>query len=107
MTQPIPFVHCPPGLFWHGETLCFRSEYGDDAYIVASGEFFVGGVRRENRNSLMVIPVDPDDADAALRTVPDSRVAQHARLYLAVRRFALIFRQAMDDLAARVRPYLP
>jgi hypothetical protein len=38
---------CPIGLFLHGETLCLKTEYGNnegqiDAYIVSSGEFYWG-----------------------------------------------------------------
>lgn len=38
---------CPVGLFLYGETLCLKTEYGNnegriDAYIVESGEFFWG-----------------------------------------------------------------
>ncbi|MGL4638729.1 MAG: hypothetical protein ACRCVX_03210, partial [Shewanella sp.] len=38
---------CPVGLFFFGETLCLKTEYGNnegriDAFIVDSGEFFWG-----------------------------------------------------------------
>ena len=33
---------CPPGLFLFNEHVCFKSEYGDDAYCVESGEYFHG-----------------------------------------------------------------
>jgi len=50
---------CPPGLFQYGATLGFRSEYGDDAFIVATGEYFWGGVNgdRDARSALLVAPI--------------------------------------------------
>lgn len=52
-------VNCPPGLFQYGSMLGFRSEYGDDAFCVSSGEFFWGGVGgdRAARNALLVQPL--------------------------------------------------
>lgn len=40
----VPLRDCPPGLF-RSESghLGFRSEYGEDAYVVASGEYWWGG----------------------------------------------------------------
>lgn len=57
-----PLAKCPPGLFLHGETLCFMAEYGEitgpDAYVVASGEYFWGGTRlATDRMRVMVVPV--------------------------------------------------
>ncbi len=59
---------CPPGLFWCGDTLGFKSEYTTtlenprryqcDAYVVASGEYFHGGARNTaERAALIVRPV--------------------------------------------------
>jgi hypothetical protein len=53
---------CPPGLFLHGETIGFKTEYSDangpEAYVVASGEYFWGGTDdKEVRRNLKVIPV--------------------------------------------------
>ena len=59
---------CPPGLFWFGDTLGFKSEYTTtlenprryqcDAYVVASGEYFRGGARdTAERATLIVQPV--------------------------------------------------
>lgn len=65
---------CPPGLFIMGNCLGFKSEYRNDsgspdAYVVASGEFFWGGAKtREERDALMVTPVELTDA-SALRLV--------------------------------------
>lgn len=68
---------CPPGLFWFGDTLGFKSEYATtlenprryqcDAYVVASGEYFHGGARNtEERGRLMVVPIDYDQARQAI-----------------------------------------
>ena len=54
---------CPPGLFLFEGILCFKSEYLTalgrvEAYVVSSGEFFVGGTKtEEERRGLMVLPV--------------------------------------------------
>lgn len=61
--KTLPLRDCPPGLFKHGRTLCFKSEYGNnegriDAYIVSSGEFFWGGTTKpKDQAALMVTPV--------------------------------------------------
>jgi len=83
MTEPVTLADCPPGLFRFGEgrsvSLGFKTEYGmiggeavgpdvvfkvtnwPDAYVLASGEFFWGGVTtHEERAALMVTPIDPD-----------------------------------------------
>jgi hypothetical protein len=39
----IPLRNYPYGLFMHGDTLCVKTEYGNEAYIVSSGEAFWGG----------------------------------------------------------------
>ena len=65
---------CPPGLFIFGGCLGFKSEYrseagGIEAYVVVSGEFFWGGAKsHDERNLLMVTPVEIVDA-SALRLV--------------------------------------
>ena len=65
---------CPPGLFLAGNCLGFKSEYRNDkgaceAFVVASGEFFWGGAKSaEDREALMVTPVEITDA-SALRLV--------------------------------------
>lgn len=54
---PCKFAECRPGHFLFRDYLCFRSEYGDDAYV-ESGEFFWGGVKsKEERAELIVQPV--------------------------------------------------
>ena len=58
-------AECPVGLFFFGDELCFKSEYGDnsgriDAYIVSSGEFFWGGSSQTiaSQRASRVRPVD-------------------------------------------------
>lgn len=66
---------CPPGLFIFGNCLGFKSEYATtdgrpEAFVVASGEFFQGGAASsDERNALMVTPVEIADA-GALRLRP-------------------------------------
>ena len=52
---------CPPGLFCHGDTFGFKTEYSDqngpEAYCVESGEYFWGGTDdKEVRRALKVTP---------------------------------------------------
>lgn len=54
--SPTKFNQLRPGLFLFNGTLCFKSEYGDDAYVVESEEKFHGRVSRNERGSLMVQP---------------------------------------------------
>lgn len=71
----VSLAECPPGLFRHGDTLGFKSEYGamepagtnfktwtvgnqPDAYCADTGEYFWGGTKtKEDRAALMVEPV--------------------------------------------------
>lgn len=57
--NPVELCRCPTGLFLFNGSLGFRSEYGDDAYCLDSGEYFWGGASgdRIKRNSLMVQPM--------------------------------------------------
>lgn len=80
--EAVPLSDCPIGLFWCGETLALKTEYGNnegriDAYIVSSGEFFWGPAPQsiQNQRACMVIPVDaatdirrltPTDTDTAI-----------------------------------------
>ena len=49
---------CPIGLFIKDDTLCVKTEYGNDAYVVCSGEFFWGGTAtQDERNKVMVLPI--------------------------------------------------
>ena len=38
MNELVPLRICPVGLFVHGNDLCVKTEYGNEAYIVSSGE---------------------------------------------------------------------
>lgn len=61
---------CPPGLFLHGGTLGFKSEYRTpmgkvEAYVVESGDFFWGGSKtNDDRDVLLVTPVRITNANA-------------------------------------------
>lgn len=65
---------CPPGLFLAGGCLGLKTEYRTnsgrtEAFVVASGESFAGGAASaEDREALMVTPVEITDA-SALRLV--------------------------------------
>lgn len=58
---PTTLAECPPGHFWFGNDLCFKSEYRTDGNIEAfcsSGEYFWGGTEsHKDREALMVQPV--------------------------------------------------
>lgn len=65
----VSLAECPIGLFWHGETLCLKTEYGNnegriDAYIVESGEFYWGDAPQSiaNQRAGLVLPVEHDFA---------------------------------------------
>lgn len=75
----VSLAECPPGLFWFGDTLGFKTEYGHstgkdvgggkvewvitsyaEAYCVETGEYFWGGAPDLlAREELMVVPVSP------------------------------------------------
>lgn len=81
---------CPPGLFWYGETLAMKTEYVTtlenprryqcDAYVVASGEYFAGGVGGDvaKRGALMVLPID--EPESVLRHAGDTFNLEHANV---------------------------
>lgn len=63
---PTTLVECPIGLFLHEDTLCLKTEYGNnegriDAYIVSTGEFFWGDSSQkvDNQRKQLVIPLSP------------------------------------------------
>jgi hypothetical protein len=80
--EVIQLRDCPTGLFWFNDTLGFKSEYKTqsksspevwqcDAYVVASGEYFWGGISdARQREQLLVKPIDDETALAALRARP-------------------------------------
>jgi len=58
--KKVAFSDCPIGLFLSGRELCLMTEYGRDAYIVSSGEFFCGGTTSDaERGKLRVQPMKP------------------------------------------------
>lgn len=68
MTEEVTLAQCPIGLFWAGDELCLKTEYGNnegriDAYIVSTGEFFWGSHPQTipNQRMQMVRPV-PEEA---------------------------------------------
>jgi hypothetical protein len=70
----IRLKNCPVGLFWCGETLALKTEYGNNegrihAYIVSSGEMFWGDAPQSvsSQRDTLVTPMDTDFVLAALR----------------------------------------
>lgn len=71
--ERVTLVECPIGLFWYGDTLCLKTEYGNnegriDAYIVESGEFYWGDPPQTiaSQRAQLVTPIDTDAALLAL-----------------------------------------
>lgn len=65
MASEVRLIDAPVGLFLHGDILGLKTEYiahwGVEAYVVASGEtFWAGAKTAEERNNLLVTPVDPE-----------------------------------------------
>lgn len=57
---PCAFAECPPGFFVAGESLCLKTEYGENEAYVESGEAFWGGADSIlERDRLIVQPVMP------------------------------------------------
>lgn len=49
---------CPKGLFIKDNTLCVKTEYGNEAYIVWSGEYFWGGAETKAEiGEVLVLPI--------------------------------------------------
>lgn len=77
MTSEVTLAQCPIGLFWAGDELCLKTEYGNndgriDAYIVSTGEFFWGSHPQTipNQRMQMVRPV-PEEALARFTAYDD------------------------------------
>lgn len=50
---------CPIGLFIKGDTLCVKTEYGNESYIVWSGEYFWGGAKtKAEMGEVLVLPIN-------------------------------------------------
>ena len=80
LVEKVALRNCPPGPFLYNGSLGFKTEYGSmecenphdpktlwrvghhsDVYVMASGEAFWGGVTsKEDREKLLVVPVDTD-----------------------------------------------
>lgn len=43
---------CPNGLFMYEDTLCLKTEYGNEAYIVWSGECFWYGSKTKDEKGI-------------------------------------------------------
>lgn len=52
----IPLRDYPKGLFVHDDTLCVKTEYGNEAYIVWSGECFWGG--KGEIGDVLILPIE-------------------------------------------------
>lgn len=54
----VPLRDCPIGLFIKDQTLCVKTEYGNQAYIISSGEVFWGGAKsKEEIGDVLVLPI--------------------------------------------------
>ena len=57
----IPLKEYPKGLFIKDNTLCVKTEYGNEAYIVWSGEYFWGGAdTKEGIGNIPILPIDDE-----------------------------------------------
>lgn len=57
-TKLVTLRECPIGLFMHDDTLCVKTEYGNESYIIWSGEYFVGGAKtKEEIGDILVLPI--------------------------------------------------
>ena len=56
--RPCKLSECPVGLFLSGTTLCVKTQYGCDAFIIESGESFWGPApqTKKSRDGCMVQP---------------------------------------------------
>lgn len=63
MYELVPLRYCPVGLFIHGNDLCVKTEYGNEAYIVSSGEYFWGGAKTHQQiGDVLVLPIPNKEA---------------------------------------------
>lgn len=50
---------CPVGLFMDEDTLCLKTQYGNEAYIVWSGEcFWDSSKTKDEIGNVIVLPID-------------------------------------------------
>jgi len=52
---PCTLAACPPGLFVVGDSLGFKSEYGLDAFVVESGEYWWGGADKKEEVATQIV----------------------------------------------------
>jgi len=129
--EPCPLSECPPGLFWFGETLGFKTEYGaaewlpdtqtftigrySDVYVVESGEAFWGGVsNRDERENLIVTPVEalakpspaPVEREGVFSEWSTASLAGQCRMQ-AREQLDPEFSQFMEAVAARLAALAP
>lgn len=58
----IPLRDYEKGLFIDDDTLCVKTEYGNEAYIVWSGEYFWGGAKtKEAIGDVLILPIPDKD----------------------------------------------
>lgn len=58
MNKLVPLRNCPVGLFICNDVLCVKTEYGNEAYIISSGEYFWGGAKTKQQiGDVLVLPV--------------------------------------------------
>ena len=54
----VPLRNCPIGLFIKDNTLGVKTEYGNESYIVSSGEVFCGGAKTKQQiGDVLVLPI--------------------------------------------------
>lgn len=55
----IPLRDYPKGLFIYDDTLCVKTEYGNESYIVWSGEYFWGGANTKDEiGNVLILPIE-------------------------------------------------
>lgn len=77
MAKTVSLDECPIGLFYSGDELCVKTEYGSnegriDAYIVGSGEMFWGEQPQSiaSQRASLVVPVDATATVPLIRCEP-------------------------------------
>lgn len=72
-------AECPPGFFRFGDSINFKSEYGDsDAYCGSSGEYFWGGTSDRNERARLIVEPLPNFPDELIEAETDE---QHKKSY--------------------------
>lgn len=101
----VTLTECPVGLFYRGDNLCLKSEYGNnegriDAYIVSSGEFFWGEAPQTiaSQREQLVEPFDEDFITHARQDIPDL-IAERDELIASRDLSNELAAQAISDLS--------